>query len=192
MALSKPSCVWWIRKYCSGIIGTRQDILPGSFTPFICIRMFIGGKMEERNERITSPEKLERYLHVIRPSMWVAFAAVFAVVAVVIVWACMTEITVTIRSTGYVMNNKLSFSVSRKQSDNIHEGQQISVGDKTATVTKISSMNEIIAEEEGTDEAESVEDNYAYSVFADVDLADGIYYVEIESKGVKPISFLFG
>ena len=147
--------------------------------------------MEDKNERITSPEKLDRYLRVIRPSMWVAFAAVFLVVAVILVWACMTELTVTIRSTGCVINNKLNFSVSEKQSENIHEGQEITVGDKTATVNRIESVKEIIAEE-GNTETEDINDNYAFSVFADVELANGVYLVEVETEGVRPISFLFG
>ncbi|MBO4396146.1 MAG: hypothetical protein J5819_07360 [Eubacterium sp.] len=148
--------------------------------------------MEEKNERINSPEKLDRYLRVIRPSMWIAFAAVFAVIAVIIIWACMTEITVNARTTGYVVNNRFTFVVDEDQAERIREGQQIRIGTKTATVLEKVNLGEVAASGGEESDSESDEITSEYAFYGDVELTDGVYNVEIQSKGVKAISFLFG
>ena len=42
--------------------------------------------MDERSESIDSPEKLDAYLQVTKPSMWIVFGGVFLFVIAVILW----------------------------------------------------------------------------------------------------------
>lgn len=148
--------------------------------------------MEQTNERITSPEKLDGYLRVIRPSMWIAFAAVFTVVMAIFIWACMDEMTISIKHVGFVMNHEAFFSLSENQGELVEVGDEFTIGGKKAFIKDISGdSQELFLEEIQHEEAEEPSES-AYIVTADTDLPDGVYEAVIRVEGVKPISFLFG
>ena len=149
-------------------------------------------QMEQTNERITSPEKLDGYLRVVRPSMWIAFAAVFTVVAAIFIWACMDELTISIKHVGFVMNHEAFFSLSENQGELVHVGDEFTMDGKKAVIKDISNNpQESFSEGSQNEEAEEPSDS-VYRVTADTDLPDGVYEAVIRVEGVKPISFLFG
>ena len=140
------------------------------------------------NERITSPEKLDGYLRVIRPSMWIAFIAVFAVLAAVFVWAFISQTTITVKSTGYVENNRVMCIFDKEKAKFMSVGQEMRIGGETTSISEINVIRDETAEisEEGESKDEW------YYVYAKCDRPTGYYNVEVYIDGVEPISFLFG
>ena len=59
--------------------------------------------MDERSESIDSPEKLDAYLQVTKPSMWIVFGGVFLFVIAVILWGTLSSINMTIKTEGYII-----------------------------------------------------------------------------------------
>lgn len=63
-------------------------------------------------DKVSSPEKLDDYIRVTTPSVWIALAAIVALLIGVIVWGCFGELTVhnedgtteTVAPITYIMN----------------------------------------------------------------------------------------
>ena len=67
---------------------------------------------QESIDKVSSPEKLDDYIRVTTPSVWIALAAIVALLIGVIVWGCFGELTVhnedgtteTVAPITYIMN----------------------------------------------------------------------------------------
>ena len=63
-------------------------------------------------DKVSSPEKLDDYIRVTTPSVWIALAAIVVLLIGVIVWGCFGELTVhnedgtteTVAPITYIMN----------------------------------------------------------------------------------------
>ncbi|MBO6108807.1 MAG: hypothetical protein J6P16_05320 [Eubacterium sp.] len=135
--------------------------------------------VKKNSDRITSPEKLDKYIKVIRPSMWVMLGAVIAVVLIVVIWSISSSLTIKVNGESFVNKGVMSVVVDEDAAQIIQEGAVIKAGGKTTTVKKIE-----------IDTLQSDMTNYI--ITADSDLKDGIYKAEIETDGVSPFSYVFG
>ena len=65
-------------------------------------------------ERITSPEKLNDYIHVTSPSIWMALGAIIVLLVGALVWATFGNIYTTVNGAGVVKDNKPIYTTLSK------------------------------------------------------------------------------
>ena len=127
---------------------------------------------KKRKERITSPEKLDVYLQVTKPSMWIVIGAVFAIVIAFIVWGSITTVDAEVNGYGSVTDGTVFCVVDETTARVVEEGQTLWVGKYKTQVTSVT--------EEGSDS----------HIEAKLDIADGIYPTRLIIDNISPISYL--
>ena len=127
---------------------------------------------KEAMNRITSPDQLNDYLRVTRPSVWVVLVAVILLLVGFFVWANVGDLE-TRANVRIVVNAGEARVVGDGQAVNIGEGMTVRFDDREVKVEK----------------AGRSADGYLVGAFR-TDASDGEYQGTIVLESVKPISFL--
>ena len=125
-------------------------------------------------ERISSPEKLDRYLRVSTPNLWLIMIAVMALLVGLFIWASVGRLETTISAVAAIENKKAEIVVSGTDAEKISSGMIVRIGN---TETKID-----LVKYDEFDRAIAL---------CDSDIPDGNYKVDIVVESIHPISFLF-
>ena len=144
-------------------------------------------------ERITSPEKLNDYIHVTSPSIWMALGAIIVLLVGALVWATFGNIYTTVNGAGVVRDNNLAIYIKVSDRPSVKEGMEITVNGHKTVVREISQEPAQISEEVGEYVLEATglkSGDWTYMVEADIDLADGVYEASITVESVHPIKFV--
>ena len=126
-------------------------------------------------DRLPSPEKLNDYLKVTSPAVWVALTAIILIIAGAVVWGITTYIHSAAKGTAEVKDGKLVVVFDDpSQASNVKEGLTVKVGGTSSTITSVGMNQEgkIIA-------------------VADTTLADGTYTAEVRYKTTQLIKLIF-
>ena len=144
-------------------------------------------------EKVSSPEKLNDYIHVTTPSIWIALLGIICILAGAIVWGFFGNIYSTVEGAGTVLDGNLTIYVSVSRRADIEEGMDISVNGTKTFVREIShepvriddSVSEYILDAAGLTPGD-----WAYKVEADTGLPNGVYSVSITVEAIHPIKFV--
>lgn len=165
---------------------------------------------QESLDRVTSPEKLDDYIRISSPGIWIMIAALFLVVLSVIVWGVTGSLPKTVTVKGVVDGSNDNHILCLVDAASYNEED---VQGKEATIhiegngsihgeVKQTSVNPISAEEMAEAlqsewmTAQLVTSNYGYlvEIVPDQELSsytNKVVDVSIVIEQVKPISFLF-
>ena len=124
-------------------------------------------------ERIASPERLQDYIRVTNPGIWMVLAAVIALLAGFIVVSALGTIETKLDVTGEVSGGTLRIEALIDEAEDIKEGMPVRVADRETKIGYIYSG-----------------DARHVTFTAAIDLPDGIYEAQIVTETVSPISFL--
>ncbi|MBQ8053170.1 MAG: hypothetical protein IJ198_05155 [Lachnospiraceae bacterium] len=144
-------------------------------------------------DRVSSPEKLNDYIHVTSPSIWVALLGVICILVGAIVWATFGNIYTTVEGAGSVKDGNLVIYIKVADRPSVKEGMDITVSGHKTKVREISPEPVQIGEEVGEyilDAAGMKSGEWVYMVEADTDLADGVYSASITVEAIHPIKFV--
>ena len=144
-------------------------------------------------ERITSPEKLNDYIHVTSPSIWMALGAIILSLVGALGGATFGNIYTTVNGAGVVKDRNLVIFIKVSDRPSVKEGMEITVNGHKTVVREISSEPVQISEEVGEYVLSSTglqSGEWTYMVEADIDLEDGIYEASITVESVHPIKFV--
>ena len=83
-------------------------------------------------ERISSPEKLNDYIHVTSPSIWMALGAIILILVGALVWATFGNIYTTVNGAGVVRDENLVIYVKVSDRPSVKEGMEITVNGRSA------------------------------------------------------------
>ena len=125
-------------------------------------------------ERISSPEKLDDYLKVSTPSLWIILTAVIVLLAGIFVWAGVGRLETTIDAVAAVEGKQAQIVLTGSDADRIGSGMTVRMGESEAQISLIryDDLGRAIAS-------------------CEFDVPDGNYKVEIVTESIHPISFLF-
>ena len=130
---------------------------------------------EKAMEKISSPENLDDYIHVTRPSVWLMLAAVILILFGLLIWSTTADIESFATGTAEVRDGKMYV-----QFDDERIGQKVQYG-----------MRVIAGESESTITSVGIgEDGNTFAV-APTDLAEGSYTVRVIFNQTRLISLLF-
>ena len=87
-------------------------------------------------DRLSSPEELNDYLHVTRPTVWIALIAVIIVLVGAFVWSSVTYIDSYVDVTAQVKDGTMTVLLSRDTPflERIEVGQDVITGDTTTQI----------------------------------------------------------
>lgn len=136
-------------------------------------------------DRVNSPEQLNEYIRVAKPSVWIILAAVILLLAGVLIWGIFGNIETTVEADVSVEKGETFCFVLPEQAEKIEEGMEVRIGeDSTGTVASVSKEQYLV---EGPFEVGA----YCSKVqFQAADLPDGTYPGEIIIESIRPIYFI--
>lgn len=130
-------------------------------------------------DKVSSPDRLNDYIKVARPGLWLLLVGVIALLAGAIVWACACKIPSRVSAT-FAVNNKVA-TATLSQTD----FAKVQIQDK---VTFIQTNSET-QEKTYTEATVSSKEKESWKVTVNIDFADGNYDGEI-AVNFTPITFL--
>lgn len=155
-------------------------------------------------ERMSSPEKMNDYIQVANPSIWMILIAALLLLTAVLVWGVFGSVSTTATVNGLADGGRLVCYINTNAGVNVEEGMQVAVsGDMkttaTGSVTRVSEMPLSYAEA-----CAGIESDYAvyalniadWNIRAEIEtdaaLTDGaIYSVSITTQSLRPIELVF-
>lgn len=124
-------------------------------------------------ERISSPEKLEDYMRVTNPGIWMVLTAVIVLLAGLIICASVGKVETRFPVEASVSGGSASVLLDADTEYTVEEGMILRIGNRDTEIEYVRKL--------ATGES---------SVSAAVSLPDGTYEGEIVTESVSPISFL--
>ena len=124
-------------------------------------------------ERISSPEKLEDYMRVTNPGIWMVLTAVIVLLAGLIICASVGKVETRFPVEASVSDGSASVLLDADTEYTVEEGMILRIGNRDTEIEYVRKL--------ATGES---------SVSASVSLPDGTYEGEIVTESVSPISFL--
>lgn len=162
---------------------------------------------KESIERIASPDQLDAYIRVQKPSVWVVLGVVVALLGAAFIWACTAKLETAVTAHGIMNNtnpnNTVYCYLTKDEAGNVAVGQSAKlsyVAEYPGSVTAVSGpyTYKKIAQDilDGNTYAiymaDIHEDNEYYQVtITGKDLPNGAFDVTIIGESVTPISFLW-
>ena len=130
---------------------------------------------QESMDRIQSPERLNEYLRVANPSVWVVLAAVIVLLVGMLIWGSLTCIDSFTAGTARVENGVMTIRFDEEAiADNVEPGMTAAVGESRAVITSVGRG----------------EDGRLFAL-AETALADGEYAVRVSYKQTQVLRLLF-
>ncbi|MCR5303927.1 MAG: hypothetical protein K6E33_05130 [Lachnospiraceae bacterium] len=150
---------------------------------------------KESIDRLESPEQLNQYIHVTRPSVWILFAAITMLLGGVMYWMLTGEMETHLTAVTIVESGRANAYVDAVEVDRITEGCTVIVGEtENSRVKYVSETTIRVPEEISSDFLELTgPGEKAYVVtLEDVNLPDGVYYSDIIVDVMRPHEYLLG
>ena len=145
-------------------------------------------------ERVASPEQLNDYVRVANPGVWLALAAVLALLVGACIWGVFGRLDTTLTAVAIAENGSISVYVKEADISSVEEGMTVTIADREYTVSLISAAPIAVTAELG-DYALHLGGlqvgEWGYTVVLAGELADGIYAADILIDSVSPMSFVF-
>jgi hypothetical protein len=156
---------------------------------------------KQAQEKLRSPDDLDKYVQVTSPSVWVVLGACVALLAGLLVWGIFGTASTSVSGTGVVEGGQALCLLPAEDVARLHVGDAAYVGGQPLKVAEISSVP--LSREEvsqGLDSdylvASLIDGDWAYRVTFEGDisgLAQGVpLTVSITTERVAPISLILG
>ncbi len=157
-------------------------------------------------ERISSPEKLNDYIRVANPSIWLVLAAIGLLLIALLIWGFFGSVSAATAVKGVVTDDGHVLCYIDANSDiQIAEGMEVAISaTANTTVTgQVTSVSDEFDPVSYTNAAARLNNEYyLYSlnltnwnteilVTADAELKPGIYTVSITTESLRPIDMIF-
>lgn len=144
-------------------------------------------------DRVSSPEQLNDYIKVSRPSVWLVLGAVIVLLIGICFWGAFGTLTTTREALLMVQDGKSICYVTPELAESLDRGMDVRVGDNTGSIISIASMPIEI-----TNDIEPYAlylsglkpGDWVVPVRVDVSMQDGVYVAEIVLETISPISFV--
>ena len=149
---------------------------------------------KEAMEQLTSPEKLDEYIRISNPGIWLLLGAVLIFLAGVLAWGKYGYLDVLVNGAAVVENGEIRCYINAEDIADVKQGMTVTVNKQGSTVRNISKKPEILTEENDSGLLEAgtfTQGVCVYEVTAGTtDLPDGIYPATITVERISPMCFV--
>lgn len=130
---------------------------------------------EKAMDRLSSPEKLNDYLRVTNPSVWLALIAIIVLLAAGMIWVAVTGVESSVSGTAVVQGGEVRMTFENNAfAEKVQEGMLIRIGHDHCEITSIG----------------EAEDGSLFAT-AKTSLGDGSYNARVTYKETQLLSLLF-
>ena len=149
---------------------------------------------KESLDRMNSPDRLNTYIRVTSPGLWLLFGAIIVLLLSAMVWGIFGRITVSVD--GFAMANKgeVYLFIPAAKASSVEEGMPIHIGEIDGEVESITSFRgtlpEISAAYGGDYKSSDITTVYQAIRAYIFNLPDGVYDASIITESVQPFSFI--
>lgn len=145
-------------------------------------------------ERMSSPEQLNDYIKVCRPSLWIVVAAAVILLSGAIVWGFIGHLDTTLNTVAICDNGCAAVYVKAANIKDV-TGKRLTVNGAEYTITEdMCSEEPVPVDDSFSDYAmyigELSRGEWVYTVTVDADMPDGIYGAQIVTERVSPMHFV--
>ncbi len=112
-------------------------------------------------ERIASPEQLDDYIKVSRPSLWLVLFSVLALLIALLVWSFTATLTSTMEVTGFAQDGNVVCYLTPEQSEELALGMRAQTEGAEGEIIEIG-QNPVSQQEV----AQDINDGYVFDVLA--------------------------
>ena len=158
---------------------------------------------KKAKEKLHSPDDLDRYVRVARPSVWVLFAACVLLIGGLVIWGLFGTVNVNVNGEGVRIDDEVFSLLSSDDKSHIAVGNTANVGDVQLAVSSISDIplsrdeaKELLSSDYLMSELVG-DNNWVYKVDFEgdgtSDLATGVpLEMSITADEVSPFQMAFG
>ena len=143
--------------------------------------------------RISSPEKLNEYIRVSTPSVWLILSAIVVLLAGVCVWGIFGHMDTTLPAVAVSREGVVTAYVRADDAEKIAADAPVSIGDATGKVVSMS-KEPMRVDETFTEYMRHVgalqEGEWVYMLTLDVACEEGVHQAQIVIDSVSPLSFV--
>lgn len=144
-------------------------------------------------DRVSSPEQLNDYIKVSRPSVWLVLGAVIVLLIGVCLWGVFGKITTTREALTLVQGGQAVCYVTPELANSLAPGMEVCVGDSTGKIISIASTPIEI-----TDDFDAYAlylsdlqvGDWVLPVTVEASVRDGAYMAKLVLETISPISFV--
>ena len=144
-------------------------------------------------ERISSPEKLNAYIRVSSPSVWLLLSAIVILLVGVCVWGVFGHMDTTLSAVAVAEEGAVTVYVRAADVEHVSVGDVVKVNDVTASVVSVSAQP-VAVDDSFTDYMLHVGSlqtgEWVYEIALNAECADGVYAAQIVIDSVSPMSFV--
>lgn len=124
-------------------------------------------------DRISSPERLQDYMRVTSPAIWMVLGAVIALLAGILICSTVGKVETTYPVKAGVQDGTATVLLDPETEITVERGMIIRIAGEEAAVEYVRSL-----------------DSGETAVTADISVPDGTYEAQIVTESISPISFL--
>ena len=144
-------------------------------------------------DKISSPEKLNDYISVTNPGIWLLLVGIAVVLIGAVIWGFFGKLETRIKVPAIVGDEGTMLYVEASEISKIRGGLEVEIDETEGKVISLG-LNGSKAYE-GLGDLALTESGYSpgdvlYEVEAEIDMPNGIYMAEIITDSVSPMSFL--
>jgi len=146
-------------------------------------------------ERVSSPERLNDYVKVVKPGLWLLLTAIIVLLLGVCAWGIWGKIDVK-RPIGILSEKGQAIClIPENVNAELEVGDVVEVQGKTGTITTVTMTTARVDEIEGMSEylkkaLNLTDSDRVYLAAADIEMADGDYSGIVIIESISPISFV--
>ncbi|MBQ3787013.1 MAG: hypothetical protein II799_07030 [Lachnospiraceae bacterium] len=144
-------------------------------------------------DKISSPEKLNDYISVTNPGIWLLLVGIAVVLIGAVIWGFFGKLETRIKVPAIVGDEGTMLYVEASEISKIRGGLEVEIDETEGKVISLglngSKAYEVLGDLALTESGYSPGD-VLYEVEAEIDLPNGIYMAEIITDSVSPMSFL--
>ena len=148
-------------------------------------------------KKIKTPDKLNEYIKVANPGMWLGLAAVVIALVGILIWSCVANLETVVVSGVVVQNGMAKCYIKETDLGDIDIGTTVIVNDTEYSIisrdSKLVTLDPTVKADANIMNAMNISDTEVWVTTFNLDAADlkdGTYRGKIVTSYVKPISFL--
>lgn len=145
---------------------------------------------EKSMSRISSPEKLDHYIHVPDTGTWMVLLAVILLLIGTCIWGVFGHLDTKVDTIAIARDGDVTCYISEADIHKVKEGFSVFIEGKEYQVDNISEVPVELTEEQLLDLGKKESGGEFYSVAVNAELDDGIYKAEFITESVSPASFV--
>lgn len=148
---------------------------------------------EKSLKRISSPEELDNYLVVTKPTVWIVLAAVIVFLIGVIVWGVMGRLETSLNIAVVSGEGQVLCYVPAETLEQAKEQGRVNIGGTDYAIKDIGLSEKLVTSEMSIDiriAGQLAEGTFVVPLAVEASLPDGIYKGQIVVESVRPISFI--